>query len=381
MRIDIPPDMREEMRNVGRRMRRRVTPAKVAPVDSTLEYRPIGDADFQQLFLNVYDGAIMANMKGTIVDANKRAVDFLKYARNELCGLSIPDIISGADASTVETLKTSLTTTRFVLMHAHCTRKDGYLFPAEIAINRVQVRGVEYLCCFIRDITWRRHAEEMLRTINNAFQNSATGIAVSDDAGRIEYANTAVARLWRVQDAEVLKGKTLAELLPDPALAQTLIEAVTQRRHWSGETVLFPDDLMPVHIQIAAAANQDSDNNLTGIVLSFLDITDAKRAEEAEKKAERQRVMVESIGSACHHLGQPATVLLTSLELMARAKPPCSDQFNELLQSSVQAAESIREMLHNLNDISEYRTTTYIDAQPDSGYSASRIVAFETASN
>jgi signal transduction histidine kinase len=135
-------------------------------------------------------------------------------------------------------------------------------------------------------------------------------------------------------------------------------------------------------VQVSAAGNRNADHDLVGMVLSFLDISDRRRAEEAETHAERQRVMVESIGTACHHLGQPATVILTSLELLLRQPAhggPLSTA--ELLNSSMEAAESLRTMLHRLNDISEYRTDTYIEGKPDAGYSESRIVAVGDESN
>lgn len=381
MRIDIPPDLREEMRHVHRRIRRRVESAPEPALNPPRHVESIGDSDFQQLFQSVYDGALMTDFNGGIVDANSRAVDFLQRPREELCGMNLLNVISGADANTLSTLQASLENDRFVLIQAYCTRKDGFLFPAEIAINRVRVREKTYLCCFIRDITWRRQAEEMLRTINNAFQNSSTGIAITDRKGRIDYVNLAAAGLWKIESADGMKGKSLTDLLPDSAQARELISTVLDGRNWSGETTLLHSNSPPLHLRVSAAANRDVDDNIVGVVLSFLDISDTKRAEEAEKQAERQRVMMESIGAACHHLGQPATVLLASLELMTRLGNTNKHMNAELLSSSMHAAESIRKMLHDLNDISEYKTTSYIGSQNTGSGSGSRIIALGDRSN
>ncbi len=380
MRIDIPPDLKEEMRHVKRHIRRRVDAVQPARTQAR-HYDPIGDSDFQELFQNVYDGALMTDINGIVVDANVRAADFLRYSRQELCGMTLLEIISGADADTIKTLQASLEKDRFVLIQAHCNRKDGFLFPAEIAINRVRVREQTLFCCFIRDLTWRRQAEEMLRTINNAFQNSATGIAVADQEGRMDYVNLAAAKLWSLESPEEMKGLNLLDLLPDRTQAMDLIAAVQKGENWSTETILNQPGTLPLHLRISAAANRDADDNIVGIVLSFLDITDTKRADEAEKQAERQRVMMESIGTACHHLGQPATVLLASLELMTRIGNSDKAMSAELLSSSMQAAESIRKMLHDLNDISEYKTTSYIEGQDMDGYSGVRILALDNSAN
>jgi len=56
-----------------------------------------------------------------------------------------------------------------------------------------------------------------------------------------------------------------------------------------------------------------------------------ERQREELIEAERQRVMFESIGAACHHLGQPVTVLSTYLQLMQRKeKDPSQRQSTEM---------------------------------------------------
>ena len=53
----------------------------------------------------------------------------------------------------------------------------------------------------------------------------------------------------------------------------------------------------------------------------------------------------------------------------------------ELLISSVEAAESLRTMLHRLNDIAEYKTTAYIEGRGADGISESRILDVKPASS
>ena len=380
MRIDIPPDVRDELLRSGRSpAASKKTPAPEIPVKPRTTVR-VGGADFQQLFHSVYDGALICETNGQIVDSNSRAQDFLHRTRAELSGISITEIISGADAATIATLNSTLDKDRFVLIQAYCTRKDGRIFPAEIAVNRLLVDRTQYLCMFIRDITWRRRAEDMLRTVHNAIQNTSTGIAIAGRDARIEYVNHAVARLWQKDRRDALVGTDVKTLFPDQTQAEDLVRTVTAGNSWTGETSVVQADGSEVHLQVAAAPNRDTDNELSGMVLSFLDISDRRRAEEAERRAERQRVMVESLGAACHHLGQPATVLLASLELMTRVPNQDRAVTEELLASSMEAAESLREMLHELNDMteSEYRTTTYMDGGSGSGANGQRILDVRT---
>jgi signal transduction histidine kinase len=83
-----------------------------------------------------------------------------------------------------------------------------------------------------------------------------------------------------------------------------------------------------------------------------------KRYLEQLVEAERHRVMIESLGAACHHLGQPATVILTYLELMKRRRPENNN--DEMLENCIHAARAIADVLDTLQRFSKYRTEPYL---------------------
>jgi len=89
-----------------------------------------------------------------------------------------------------------------------------------------------------------------------------------------------------------------------------------------------------------------------------------KMAETIQKQqaelleAERYRVMIESLGAACHHLGQPATVILAYLELMQRKES--SPEIRTMLDDCRDAALSMAEILDKLRNVSAYRTVPYL---------------------
>lgn len=73
--------------------------------------------------------------------------------------------------------------------------------------------------------------------------------------------------------------------------------------------------------------------------------------------AERQRVMLESLGAACHHIGQPMTVLSLYLTRMRDAHE--GDEEGKELKACLDAVESISIILRKLTHVSEYRTVPY----------------------
>ena len=138
----------------------------------------------------------------------------------------------------------------------------------------------------------------------------------------------------------------------------------------------LPNDGGMRWIQIAVAPNLDAEDTLIGMVLSMVDISDRRRAEEAERVVERDKVMMESLGAVCHHLGQPATVLLSTLEMLNRIKESDVEGRKELLQMSLEAAESLRKILMELNDLRHYSAEPYPGPTAER---ASSIVSFQSS--
>ena len=80
-------------------------------------------------------------------------------------------------------------------------------------------------------------------------------------------------------------------------------------------------------------------------------------------EAERHRAMIQTLGAACHHIGQPATVLQIRMEFLQKL----ATNENEIreIEACVKAVQSIANILHRLQQISEFRTVPYIHLGDD----------------
>lgn len=74
-------------------------------------------------------------------------------------------------------------------------------------------------------------------------------------------------------------------------------------------------------------------------------------------EAERHRVMIQSIGAACHHIGQPLTVLQAYLDLVRREERDHEVIAN--LSKCQGAVDTLSDVLDKLRHVSEYRTIPY----------------------
>ncbi len=365
MRIDIPPDLLEEQGQKVPRLETakiRVRPnltktGRISAVSTT-------DSRYDQLLQSIYDAALITDLTGRILDSNIRAVEFLQYSRLEFQQLVILEIISGADAGLIKTLCHNLQKERFGLLQAYCLRKDRSYFPSEIAVNLLRFPEPK-LCFFIRDVTLRRQAEEMLRTEHNAVQNAGNGIAIATKEAKLEYVNPAILKMWGYGDQSDLLGQDLRNLLTGLPAAEEMVQSVlTDHSAWLGELVAKRKDGSEFDIQVSAACNRDADGEVVGMVVSFVDISDRKRAEEALRQSERQRVMLASVGAACHHLGQPATVIMTNLALIKRMTEALNNEsLMKILNMTIEATDSLADVLHKLNSVNEFKTIQYLDKE------------------
>ncbi|MDA0321742.1 MAG: PAS domain S-box protein [Verrucomicrobia bacterium] len=381
MRIDISPDVLKDSAQRGKRgvvvsphARRKRTPT------SRIGRTPgDGQEHYQDLLQSLYDAAVVTDLVGNILDVNLRALDFLQYEREELIGMHILRLIPGSDDGLIDTLLENLQDERFTLIQAYCQRNDETVFAAEIAVNKLNLDEL-CLCFFIRDVTRRRLAEEMMQTEHNAIQNAGNGIAIADLEGKLEYLNPAMLLTFGFKDPEELLGHNIKELWPDETSANELIELIMREadRAWTCDIEAVRQDGTPTDLQVSAACNRDADDNPTGMVFSFTDISERTRAEEAERQVERHRVMLESLGAACHHLGQPATVLLANIGLITQKLEGADTEMDEVLTSSIEAVENLSRILHKLNAVNEYRTTQYLESSAGDAAPESRILDIDS---
>jgi PAS domain S-box-containing protein len=157
MRINIPPDLLSgEAGDFLKGDTTRVYKARTG--QKARKDKPQAESLYQQLLQSIYDGCLIADLNGMVVDANTRVLGFLQMELQDVRGLNVIHFISGADDKLVPSIREALQSDRFVLLQAHCSRRDKSLFPAEISINILDADEPR-LCFFVRDITERKRAE------------------------------------------------------------------------------------------------------------------------------------------------------------------------------------------------------------------------------
>ena len=98
MRIDLSPEKLEEMQRGKSRLEARRRTGPIITIPKPRAITPTGGVDFQQLFQNIYDAAIITDLNGEIVRVNVRANQFFIAEPGQLMHDSILALICTASA-------------------------------------------------------------------------------------------------------------------------------------------------------------------------------------------------------------------------------------------------------------------------------------------
>ena len=241
--------------------------------------RTAGQQSYQELFQSVYDSGIITDLRGRIRDVNRRAVEFFGYPVEAFRQMTIFNVICGASEEMLRSLFENLQKERFTLILACCETSAREQIVCEVAVSQMRL-STPHLCFFVRDVSKRYAAEQMLRTEHNAIQNSSESIVVADLDNVVEYANPATLALWNFHPEADLRGTPIGNLFEKPdELLGILAGLRGETPSWRGElSARRPEGtLFPVFA--IASVNRDAEGDILGTTLNFTDRRDAIEAE------------------------------------------------------------------------------------------------------
>ena len=158
MRIDIPPEDLPPPQP-----KPRVPRLSLSTYVIKRHVRPLRHTPYDLLLESVYDGALITNARGVIIDFNQRAAELFMLPGNRLLDRPVHSLISGADESLPAAIWRNLETHKYTVVEARCNRAGTHTFPAEIAVNALEVNDERLLCLFVRDVSVRKREQEELQ--------------------------------------------------------------------------------------------------------------------------------------------------------------------------------------------------------------------------
>lgn len=263
------------------------------------------ESNYRHLFEYANDSIFIIDLStGRILDANQNAARRLGYTRKELLKLKTRDIDAPIPEKRHKQISQQLQATgSFIFEHA-LRRKDGTAIQVEISSRIIEYCDQLVSLSFVRDITARKHAEERMRLLESAVENTQDGILITEakqiDAPGPEllYVNQAFTRITGYDLTEVL-GRT-PRLLQGPKTDRSQLDkirtALQEQKPVQVELLNYRKDGSEFWVELNIVPITNNEGRVTHWVALQREITERKQAEAALVASKQQvSTILESI--------------------------------------------------------------------------------------
>ncbi len=196
-------------------------------------------------------------------------------------------------------------------------KKDGTMFPAEIAANYLVYEGEEYNCSYVRDITDRKRSEQALRDSEKRFRQladrSPMPMAIYDSDGNITYLNEKFTRTFGYTRKEIPDLNSWWPLaFPDAGYRQDVMDRWNKSVE-KAKTAM--EEVEPIEVMITCKDSSIRCVEATGTnignkeLVIFKDITERKHAETELVRVNRALQAISKCNEAVIHAREEYALL------------------------------------------------------------------------
>ncbi|MCB1762068.1 MAG: PAS domain S-box protein [Gammaproteobacteria bacterium] len=252
------------------------------------------------------DPIITIDRKGKIIEFNSTAEKEFGYRRDDVIGILFPSLIIRAEDNPkfnrmLKRLETDASLERGEIRgEMSALRADTTQFPVEVAIKPIQLPLKEVFTIYVRDITSRRRAEEMIVSLAKFPTESPSPILRVNRPGVIIYANPASAPLLAYW--ECAQGQKLPLYWRN-----RVVNAFNSGSDWESE-VIVGEHIYSLLVTPVVELNYV---NIYG-----RDITEVRRAEIEARQHQQELVHVSRLSTMgematglAHELNQPLSAI------------------------------------------------------------------------
>jgi two-component system CheB/CheR fusion protein len=272
--------------------------------------------DFLQITRPLPEPMFLVSGNGVILAANPAATDLLKLNHQDFRGVRLEDLVCDPADKVARYLKVCSRSRELIPGSLTWRTRDGQLLPYRCEGAVLQPRSGDTAACILlrcrpkeeavhrftlldqkitdltREITERKRMEALLyeqrESLRVTLASIGDAVISTDREGQVTFMNPVAEELtgWRQEEAlrrplkDIFKiiNEETRKPIEDP-VAKVLQEGVIVGL--ANHTVLIARDGTERPIDDSAAPIQDSQGNILGVILIFRDVTERRRAEEA----------------------------------------------------------------------------------------------------
>ncbi|TXT60466.1 MAG: putative Signal transduction histidine kinase [Promethearchaeota archaeon] len=323
---------------------------------------------YSNLFKFSNDGIIIHDIRGNIVDANKKVLKLFGYDKEQLLERRMYKLHPREEIIKIAKMWQEFKKEGYTRGEVKYKRKNGNIFHSEISNSLFKVGKKELVQVIIRDITKRKRTEEQLKAsetkYRHLFENSPFIILLLNEQGKILDCNQACQDLVGIPK-DSIKGKKFFEL---KKIIESEYIPILEKRFAKLKRGYKAD---PIDIRIN---NVDGENywiklsstrvkigrNQVIIQTFGHDITEQKKAEllikeEIQKLKELDQMRKDLITRISHEVKTPLMSIEGSSELLLDAyKDSLGKEELELVKMNKRGTNKLSRLVENLLDVSRF---------------------------
>lgn len=326
------------------------------------------EARYRNILETMEESYYEVDLNGSFTFFNSSAVRNLGYTNEELIGLNYREFTDEINAKKV------LATYHKVYVTGEMVRgfdwvltdKYGLRIPVEasVSLKRDEAGNVVGFKGVVREITERKLAEEALQRseekYRTIFENTGTATVLCTEDMTIRLANS---------HFEKLAGYSKEELEGRMNWSGFMEEADFERLKAFHTRSMDSADHLPVSFESRCRSRSgDMRDMLLSVaaipgtliaVVSCLDMTDRKRAEQEMRSREKLQGVLEMSGAVCHELNQPLQILMSTTDLLVDYSH-MDEEGRELVDTIQSVVGQIGSLTDKIMRVTDYEVKDYM---------------------
>ena len=276
------------------------------------EILKVNEERYINLFHQSNDAIFIHNMRGNILDMNKKALELFGYKKSDILSLRIPDLHPKSELEKSRKAFKAIGKKGFVDFECQFKKKNGDLFSAKVSANMFDSDGEKLIQGVVQDITDRKLADEALRKSEMMyralfeFANDAVFI-MSPEGEQVLVNNKAADMLGYT--IEELSGKPFKDIIASYEYkdAKNKLQGLLNGKSYNPyERIARRKDGTELTVEITATMIRNLEEKPLFIQSVVRDISERKKTEETLKESrEMYKTLVET---------SPDAVTMTDLE-------------------------------------------------------------------
>lgn len=118
---------------------------------------------FKTLFEKAYEPIFILDQDLFIKDTNNSSLELFHFSKDEIIGMSIYDLIAPLETKRLQYSLSHGFESPNLFMEANFMKNKGQIFPAEINLTTLEIKGEKSVICTLRDITEQKIKEDGLK--------------------------------------------------------------------------------------------------------------------------------------------------------------------------------------------------------------------------